>query len=225
MTLFLREDSRKTPAPKRLRNSPVEDGSVDDASEICFSLDRSDPCAFGVTVQSAESCEISGPLCTVQPMETCEAFSPIIPPAPSSAGLLNRDWKSSVLQDANDIDEDDDWYIDNSCQHFIDDYEAAGRFVTDSCCRYHREFYNNNPDFEVLECTEDWCWDVSEPAPMTKEVTRIPVPPPFPAKPLSGPSSVAKFRCNLSHIRQQYLIRVNFWDDFTFEELSYKWWL
>ena len=213
MRTFLREDSRKTPAPKRQCNSPAENGSADDASEICFSLDRSDPCAFGVTVQSAESCEISGPLCTVQPMETCETpridppvpppyprtlfwlssacytlfgqdgvwwcdfeaggdmpvFSPVPPPAPSSAGLLTRDWKSSQLRS-----DDDGYYLNASCQWYEDEGEDAP-----ICCPFHNEFYDNNPDFyenEDFTCDDDNFWEVPEPAPMTKEQLKAAFP-------------------------------------------------
>lgn len=184
MTLFLREDSRKTPASKRPCNSPAESGSVDDASEICFSLDRSDPCAFGVTVQSAESCEISGPLCTVQPMETCETlridppvpppyprtlfwlssacytlfgqdgvwwcdfeaggdmpvFSPVPPPAPSSAGLRFHFWRSSVVEENSS----GDYYIPTECQaeEELDDDDEDEPF-----CGSHRVFFSSEiPD-------------------------------------------------------------------------------
>lgn len=234
MTLFLREDSRKTPASKRPCNSPAESGSVDDASEICFSLDRSDPCAFGVTVQSAESCEISGPLCTVQPMETCETlridppvpppyprtlfwlssacytlfgqdgvwwcdfeaggdmpvFSPVPPPAPSSAGLLTRDWKSSVLQC------DSEYYIPLSCLRYEDSpiWKPFPGEVADSdvdfdsdpddeagfhaYCRYHRKFHLANLDFDDdYRCDDDdYYWEVPEPAPMTKEQLKAAFP-------------------------------------------------
>lgn len=160
MTLFHRTE-RPLPAGKRPKvNASAEENSFvrlydDEEEEIAFSMVASLRCGPD-TVQSADTVEIS-------PME----IPPIIPPAPSAARLLTRDWKSSVLEYAGDSE------FSICCGCPMRNFDGRHAY-----CEDHLVFFFENPEFssEHEFCSAYEQFEVLPPPPMTKEELKAEFP-------------------------------------------------